>query len=73
MRREFPVLAPNKDAERYVYVYDDASRGTLLQLFRDQAADADLGLNWYDAAVLTRKAHEQAESAPKDDAPTGRF
>jgi len=69
MRREFNVLALIKDEERYVYIYDDASRGTLLQLFRDQAADTGLGLNWYDAAVLTRKAHEQAESAPKDGSP----
>ena len=32
MRREFNVLALIKDEERYVYVYDDESRETLLRL-----------------------------------------
>jgi hypothetical protein len=64
MRREFNVLALIKDDERYVYVYDDESRETLLQFLRDQAEDTHLSLNWFDAAVLTQKAHEQGESAP---------
>jgi hypothetical protein len=64
MRREFNVLALIKDEERYVYVYDDESRDVLLQFLQDQAADAALALNWFDAAVLTRKAHEQAATAP---------
>jgi hypothetical protein len=75
MRREFNVLALIKDEERYVYVYDDESRETLLQLLQDQAADPVLTLNWFDAAVLTRKAHEQAATAPKVEpgAPAPRF
>ena len=60
MGREFNVLALIKGAERYVYVYDDASRSPLLETFRDQAADPELSLNWFDAAVLTQKAREQA-------------
>jgi hypothetical protein len=70
--REFNVIALIKGAERYVYVYDDASRNPLLDCFEAQAADPALSLNWYDAAVLTRKAREQAvgerpaeESAPR--------
>ena len=66
MRREFNVLALIKDDERYVYVYDDDSRETLIGLFREQAADPGYTLNWFDAAVLTQKAHEQAASAPAD-------
>jgi hypothetical protein len=61
--REFNVLALIKGAERYVYVYDDASRGPLLETFQAQAADPELSLNWFDAAVLTEKAHEQAAQA----------
>ncbi len=72
MRREFNVLALIKDEERYVYVYDDASRDALIRLFQDQAAAADLTLNWFDAAVLTQKAHEQAAAA-KDHAAAPRF
>jgi hypothetical protein len=61
--REFNVLALIKGNERYVFVYDDESREPLLEAFRAQAADPDLSLNWYDAAVLTQKAHEQAAGA----------
>jgi hypothetical protein len=64
MRREFNVLALIKDEERYVYVYDDESRGVLLEFLQDQAADSTLALNWFDAAVLAKKAHEQAATAP---------
>ena len=60
MGREFNVLALIKGEERYVYVYDDLSRAPLLETFRDHAADPDLSLNWFDAAVLTQKAREQA-------------
>jgi hypothetical protein len=62
--REFNVLALIKGEERYIYVYDDASRAPLLEAFRCQADDPNLSLNWFDAAVLTQKAHEQAASAP---------
>jgi hypothetical protein len=61
--REFNVLALIKGEERYVYVYDDASRSPLLETFRDQAADPELSLNWFDAAVLTQKAREQTTGA----------
>ena len=43
----------------------------LIDAFRDQAADPDLSLNWFDAMVLTKKAREQqdmpteAVAAPK--------
>ena len=63
MGREFNVLALIKGEERYVYVYDDASRSPLLETFRDQAADPELSLNWFDAAVLAQKAREQAAGA----------
>jgi hypothetical protein len=61
--REFNVLALIKGDERYVYVYDDASRAPLLETFQTQAGDPNLSLNWFDAAVLTQKAHEQAAAA----------
>ena len=75
MPREVNVLALIKDEERYVYVYDDESRDMLLRFFRQQAADANLGLSWFDAAVLTQKAHEQAASATPagPEKPTRRF
>jgi hypothetical protein len=65
VRREFNVLALVKGNERYVFVYDDDSRAALLDAFRDQAADPRLSFSWFDAAVLSDKAREQARSAPK--------
>ena len=62
MRRELNVLALIKGNERYVFVYDDRSRELLLEAFRAQAANPELSLNWFDAAVLTQKAHEQAHA-----------
>lgn len=60
VRREFNVLALIKGEERYVFVYDDESRQSLIDAFRDQAADPRLSFTWFDAAVLTDKAREQA-------------
>jgi hypothetical protein len=66
MRREFNVLALIKGQERYVFVYDDDSRAQLIDTFREQAADARLNLNWFDAAVLTEKARQQAGTGTAD-------
>jgi hypothetical protein len=60
---EFNVLALIKGDERYVYVYDDVSRESLIEVFHAQAADPLLSFNWFDAAVLTQKAEEQAATA----------
>lgn len=67
--REFNVLALIKGEERYVYVYDDASRAPLLETLRTQAEDPNLSLNWFDVAVLTQKAREQAAAAPTSVSP----
>ena len=68
VRRELSVLALIKGRERYVFVYDDAGREALLDTFRDHAADPALSFNWFDAAVLSERAREQAEAAD-DEAP----
>ena len=60
MPREFNILALIKGEERYVFVYDDNSRAELIDALRHQAADPGLSLSWFDAAVLTEKAREQA-------------
>jgi hypothetical protein len=68
--KEFNVLALIKGEERYVYVYDDVSRQALIEAFHAQAADAELTLNWFDAAVLTQKAEEQAAGVAASSAQT---
>ena len=69
MAAEFNVIALIKGDERYVYVYDDESRAALLEAFQEQAAEAGLSLNWFDAAVLTQKAQEQAATQPSVPVP----
>jgi hypothetical protein len=60
VRQEFNVLALFKGAEVYVYLYDDASRTALIDAFRNQAADPAVNFTWFDVAVMTEKAREQA-------------
>jgi hypothetical protein len=67
---EFNVLALIKGEERYIYVYDDDSRAGLLDSFRDQAADPGLTFTWFDAAVLTDKAREQAAAQAAPETPS---
>jgi hypothetical protein len=52
------VLRFVKAGETYIYRYDDNNRdATLRQIARD-AANPELSLTWYDAAVLSRKVRE---------------
>ena len=69
MSREYNVVALIKGEEKYVYVYDDISRASLIETFHQHAADPELALNWFDAVVLTQKAEEQADTAPTSLAP----
>jgi hypothetical protein len=64
--RELNVLALVKGSERYVFVYDDVSHEELVDAFRDHAADPRLSFSWFDAAIMTEKAHEQAGKAQAD-------
>jgi hypothetical protein len=62
VRREYNVLALIKGNERYVFVYDDEAHEPLIDALRDYAADPHLSFTWFDAAVLTEKAREQARA-----------
>lgn len=64
MADELNILALVKGKERFIYVFDDASRGALIDVFRDQAAHPHLALTWFDALVLGRKALERSEVEP---------
>jgi hypothetical protein len=64
--REFNILALVKGRERYIFVYDDASRQHLLDVFRDQAADPRLSFSWFDAAVLADKVRAQENAASRN-------
>src|SRR5690242_16295653 len=68
VRREYNVLALIKGNERYVFVYDDEAHEPLVDALRDNAADPHLSFTWFDAAVLTEKAREQARAAEQRQA-----
>lgn len=63
VRRDLNVLALIKGKERYVYIYDEASRAELVDAFRDDAANPRLSLSWLDVAELTARAREQGRTA----------
>lgn len=74
MRRELNVLALIKGHERYVFVYDDNARQELIDVFRQFASDPQLSFNWFDAAVLTDKARQQAtQTVPSNPRPPSRL
>ncbi|HJZ57578.1 MAG TPA: hypothetical protein VKE74_21595 [Gemmataceae bacterium] len=67
MTQELNVLALFKGEERFVYVYDDDSRETLIDELRHQAADPAVTLNWFDAAVLTERVRNPAAEESEID------
>jgi hypothetical protein len=58
------IVAITKDGEKYVFVYDDASRKALLGAFGRLAQNPDLNFSWHDAAVLSRKVRENEGKLP---------
>lgn len=58
------VVALAKDGEKYVFVYDDASRKALLGAFGRLAQNPDLNFSWNDAAVLSRKIRQSESKLP---------
>ena len=59
MQRELNVLALHKGTEHYLFLYDDESLPSLIDLFRRYASDAELSFNWFDAAVMSEKGKAQ--------------
>lgn len=66
MTRELNVLALFKGHERYIFVYDDDSRDTLIDDIRDKAANPAVPINWFDAAVLTERVRNHVETPQEE-------
>jgi len=64
--RELNVLALFKGDERFIFVYDDESRETLVDDIRDKAADPKVPINWFDAAVLTERVRNHLETPQEE-------
>lgn len=58
MTQELNVIALFKGRERFIFVYDEESRETLLDEIRNKAANPEIPINWFDAAVLTQRVRE---------------
>ena len=63
--QDINVLALVKGAERYVFLYDDASRAETLRVLGRYASNPELSFTWYDAAVLSQTIRQEA---PKQEA-----
>ncbi len=64
MSQDINVLALVKGAERYVFLYDDASRAETLRTLGRYASNPELSFTWYDAAVLSQKIRQESHRAP---------
>jgi hypothetical protein len=62
MSQDINVLALIKGAERYVFLYDDASRAETLRTLGRYASNPELSFTWYDAAVLSQKIRQESHS-----------
>ena len=63
MNQDINVLALVKGAERYVFLYDDASRAEALRVLGRYASNPELSFTWYDAAVLSQKIRQESRKA----------
>lgn len=64
MTQDINVLALVKGQERYVFLYDDASRAETLRTLGRYASNPELSFTWYDAAVLSQKVRQQTPVPP---------
>ena len=60
MSQDINVLALVKGSERYVFLYDDASRAETLRVLGRFASNPELSFTWYDAAVLSQKIRQES-------------
>ena len=60
-QQDINVLALVKGSERYVFLFDDASRAETLRVLGRYASNPELSFSWYDAAVLSQKIRQQTQ------------
>ena len=58
--QDINVLALVKGAERYIFLYDDASRAETLRTLGRYASNPELSFTWYDAAVLSQRIRQDS-------------
>ena len=60
-QQDINVLALVKGQERYIFLYDDASRAETLRTLGRFASNPELSMTWYDAAVLSQKVRQSGD------------
>ncbi len=73
MDGEINVVALVRGEEQYIFLFDEANRTETLRMLGRYAADPELSMTWYDAAVLSQKVRDMvptksAQSAPAPNA-----
>ena len=63
MNKDVNVLALVKGKERYVFLYNEQNRESILESFGRYASDPELSFTWFDAAVLTQKVIRERDEA----------
>lgn len=58
MNGEVNVVALVRGEEQYIFMFDEANRTETLRMLGRYAADPELSMTWYDAAVLSQKVRE---------------
>ncbi len=56
------TLSLAKGAERYIFIFDEASRVEAIRTFGRFASRQDLSFTWYDAALLSQRVRAAADS-----------
>jgi hypothetical protein len=68
MGPEVNVIALVKGDDKYIFLFDDANRTETLRMLGRYAADPELSLTWYDAAILSQRIREAAVTEkPRSD------
>ncbi len=74
LSKDIHVLALVKGEERYLFLYNDATKADVLRTLGRYASNPELSFNWYDAAVLGQKVRgTKAAQAANPAIVGGRF
>ena len=65
MSQDINVLAMVKGDERYVFLFDDESRGETLRLLGRYASNPELSFSRQDAAILSQRIRQEAPVSEK--------
>jgi hypothetical protein len=72
MEPEVNVLALVKGEDKYIFMFDDANRTETLRMLGRYAADPELSLTWYDAAILSQRIRDAVDAEPAHEEESNR-